>query len=434
MTALQNNKRNSPAVCQVGDKDVIEKMLRKPRQRMDIFRSIDTADQSHVLLSQAPRVQKSILNSLHTHELIPILNSVDPDQATALMRQLPEMRARRLTHQLSEQLREKVEFLLRFHPKTAAGMMDVDYILVTPEQTFGNVAKLIEKHDLETGRPPLVLVMNDASKLLGELPAYVLALKPATTKVGNNIRRLPVLIYNADERAVVTTFIRHPHRKVVVLDEDKSVLGVIHSDDILAVLDKRTARDLFRFAGVSSEEDALDGPLLKFKNRWLWLVINLGTAFLAASVVGIFEDTIAAFTLLAVYMPIVAGMGGNAGTQTMAVAVRGIVLKEVDLTTGWKFIGNEAASGALNGVVNGLIVGIVATVFNHSPMLGLVLAIAMVANLVIAGLFGALIPLIMKALNKDPATSATIFITTCTDVGGFFIFLSLAKALLTPGS
>lgn len=434
MASLLKKKKTPPAVCQIGDRDVIEKMLRKPRQRMEIFRSIDTADQGRVLMCQAPRVQKSIMNNLHTHELIPILNSVDPDQATQLMRQLPESRAKRLTNQLSQQLREKVEFLLRFHPKTAAGMMDVDYILVHQGQTFGDVAKLIEKHDRETGRPPIVLVMDQSSKLLGELPVYILALKPASTKVSNNTRKLPSLIYNSDERAVVSTFLKHPHRKVVVLDEDKSVLGVIHSDDILAILDKRTARDLFRFAGVSSEEDALDSPLQKFKHRWMWLVINLATAFLAASVVGMFEDTIAAITLLAVYMPIVAGMGGNAGTQSMAVAVRGIVLKEVDLASGWKFVWNEIVSGAMNGVVNGLIVGLVATIFNGSPMLGLVLAIAMVVNLMIAGLFGALIPLIMKALGKDPATSATIFITTCTDVGGFFVFLSLAKLLLTPGS
>ncbi len=147
-----------------------------------------------------------------------------------------------------------------------------------------------------------------------------------------------------------------------------------------------------------------------------------------------FEETIAAFTLLAVYMPIVAGMGGNAGTQTMAVAVRGIVLKEIDLASGWKFIGHEIASGAMNGAVNGIIVGLVATFFNQSLMLGVVLAIAMVVNLIIAGFFGALIPLVMKAFGKDPATSATIFITTCTDVGGFFVFLSLANMLLTKGS
>lgn len=429
--ALTIQKRKpSENVCDLEDKDVIDQLFRNPRRRMEIFRQIEPTDQGRVLLCQSRRVQKSILTKLHTHELIPMLNTVDPDQATDLIRQLPKIRANRVTVQLSDQIREKVEFLLRFHPKTAAGMMDVDYVLVHPEDTFKEVAAAIRDHESKTGRPPIVLI-SDGGKLLGELPIYVLALKPSTTKVGTLAHRLPAVVYNSDERAVVNTFLRNPHRKVVVLDEDKSVLGVIHSDDILALLDKRSARDLFRFAGVSNEEDALDTPVMKFKNRWLWLVINLGTAFLAASVVGMFEETIAAFTLLAVYMPIVAGMGGNAGTQTMAVAVRGIVLKEVDLKTGWKFVGSEIVSGAMNGAVNGLIVGAVATFFNKSPMLGLVLAIAMVANLVIAGLFGALIPLIMKALGKDPATSATIFITTCTDVGGFFVFLSLAKMLLT---
>ncbi len=434
MASLLKKKNTSQAVCQIGDKDVVEKLLRKPHQRMEIFRSLETADQARVIVCQSTRVQKAIVTRLNTHELIPLLNSVDPDQATDLMRLLPDKKAKHLTTQLSEQVREKVEFLLRFHPKTAAGMMDVDYIIVHQDQTFGNVSKLIEKHDLETGRPPIILVMDEASKLLGELPIYALALKPARAKISASVKRLPSLIYNTDEREVVTTFLKHPHRKVVVLDEDKSVLGVIHSDDILAILDKRTTRDLFRFAGVSNEEGALDSPMDKFKHRWLWLVINLGTAFMAASVVGMFEETIAAFTLLAVYMPIVAGMGGNAGTQTMAVAVRGIVLKEIDLASGWKFIGNEILSGAMNGAVNGLIVGLVATFFNHSPMLGVVLAIAMVVNLIIAGFFGAVIPLIMKAFGKDPATSATIFITTCTDVGGFFVFLSLANMLLAKGA
>lgn len=413
--------------------EVIDKLLRNSKKRMVVFRQLEPLDQATVIISQSRRMQKSILGSLHNDEIIKMLNYLDPDRATDLIRQLPKNRSQKVTDQLSSQLREKVEFLLRFHPKTAAGMMDIDYILVAPTATFGEIAKSIQDHDNQTGRPPLVLVM-DKDQLYGELPVYVLALNPASTKAGKHARKLPTVTYNADERQVVNTFIKHPHRKIVVFDEDGSVLGIIHSDDVLALIDKHALRDLYNFAGVSNEEDALDSPIQKFRHRWIWLIINLGTAFLAASVVGMFESTIAAFTLLAVYMPIVAGMGGNAGTQTMAVAVRGIVLKEVDLKTGWKFVGNEIASGFLNGAVNGAIVALVATFVNKSPLLGLVLAIAMIVNLVIAGLFGALIPLIMKAFGKDPATSATIFITTCTDVGGFFVFLSLAQLILTKGA
>jgi magnesium transporter len=156
----------------------------------------------------------------------------------------------------------------------------------------------------------------------------------------------------------------------------------------------------------------------------------LGTAFLAASVVGLFTDTISKFTLLAVYMPIVAGMGGNAGTQALAVAVRGLALKEVELKTSKKLIINEMISGGVNGVINGILVALVAIFINQSPALGLVIGIAMIVNLINAGLFGALVPMIMKSLGKDPASSATIFITTATDVIGFFVFLGLASIIL----
>jgi len=411
------------------DRDALSRLLQKSRRRLDVFRDIDSADQGQILLTQSTRVQSFLINRLHNDELIVILNHLDPDRATQLIRNLPAKRGKRLSHQLSQQIKEKVEFLLRFHPKTAAGMMDVDYVLVHPQDNFGQIAKAIQEHDAQTGRPPIVLC-EEAGKILGEVPVHVLALHPKTTQADGYYRKIPTVLYNEDERAVVNTFLHHPHRKIVVLDDDRSVLGIIHSDDILALVDKRNVHDLFKFAGVSSEEDALDSAWTKFRSRWVWLVINLGTAFLAASVVGLFEDTISKFTLLAVYMPIVAGMGGNAATQTLAVSVRGLVMKEIDLKTGWSFVGREAFAGLLNGLLNGVIVALVATIFNQSPMLGLVLAIAMIVNLVIAGFFGAVIPLIMKSLGKDPAASATIFITTCTDVGGFFVFLGLAKMIL----
>ncbi len=429
----KKQRRIAPVSPKGSDRDTLAHLLRVSRRRMDVFRDIEPAEQGQALLAQTRKIQTFILGRLHNDEIIRLLNHLDPDRATQLIRQLAPNRAKRITTQLSEQIKGKVEFLLRFHPRTAAGMMDVDYVLVKPDDTFNDVAKAIEVHDRQTGRPPIVLCVENGA-VLGELPLHVLALKPKTTKVNHFCRRLPRVQYDDDERAVLNTFVRHPHRRVVVMDDDQSVLGIIHSDDVLSLIDKRAMRDLFKFAGVSNEEDALDSSFSKFRHRYLWLMINLGTAFLAASVVGLFEGTISKFTLLAVYMPIVAGMGGNAATQTLAVAVRGLVMKEIDLKTGWNFVGKEVFAGLMNGLLNGVIVGLVAVLFNKNPMLGFVLFAAMVANLIIAGFFGAVIPLIMKKLGKDPATSATIFITTCTDVGGFFVFLSLAKVLLVPGT
>jgi magnesium transporter len=217
---------------------------------------------------------------------------------------------------------------------------------------------------------------------------------------------------------------------MAVLDDDESILGVIDTEDLHRVIEEEAGETLYEFTGVQEEESVLDGPLSKVRHRYKWLISNLGTAFLAAGAVGFFEDTIAAFTLLAVYIPVVAGMGGNAGTQSMAVTVRGIAFGQISLATGNRAIINEVIAGGANGLITGVLVAAIATVFNQSPLLGLVLGVSMVLNLVIDGFFGTFIPLTLDRIGKDPATSATIFITTATDVLGFFIFLGLAQAVL----
>jgi magnesium transporter len=244
------------------------------------------------------------------------------------------------------------------------------------------------------------------------------------------VREAPAVRYDATDADVVGLVREDPESAIAVLDDDDSILGVIYAEDLLRLVEAEAGETLYEFTGVAEEESVLDGPLAKVRSRYLWLIVNLGTAFLAAAVVGLFEATIAAFTLLAVYMPVVAGMGGNAGTQSMAVTVRGIALGQVSLSTGARVIGNEVIAGAANGAITGALVAVVAAVFNRSPLLGVVLGVSMVVNLVIAGFFGTLIPLVLSRIGKDPATSATIFITTATDVLGFFVFLGLAKVVL----
>lgn len=413
----------------VADEKIIDQLTKLPKVRLTIFRDIDVAQQGFVLLKLSKRIRSSIVEDLDNDELIALLNYLDPDKATDIIQELKPHRAKKITSELSDTVRDKVETLLSFNPRTAAGLMNLDYVEIAPNMHFEDVSANIIEHEKRTGKFPSILVV-DNGKLLGELPGHELALHSGKEKVESYVKRVPSVHFDNDEHKVVNSFIKHPHNKVVVLAEDESILGVIHSDDLLNLIDKRTANDLYGFAGVNKEEDALDGVGTKVRNRYLWLMINLGTAFLAASVVGMYEGTIAKLTLLAVYMPIVAGMGGNAATQTLAVAVRGLVLKEIDLRHGLNFAARELGAGIINGIINGAIVALVAIVINKNPMLGLVLALAMIGNLVIASVAGAIVPLIMKALGKDPATSATVFITTCTDVGGFFIFLSLAQLML----
>jgi magnesium transporter len=213
---------------------------------------------------------------------------------------------------------------------------------------------------------------------------------------------------------------------IPAVDEANKLVGVITVDDVIDVIKDEATEDLYRLAGVSSDERVFTPATESLRKRMPWLIVNLITAFLAAAVVGLFESTIDAWTALAVFMPIVAGMGGNAGTQTLTVIVRGIALGELTWTNSRKALGKEVMIGIGNGIVLGTIAAMVAWARNGDPRLGIILGIAMVINLFVAGLAGTLIPLGLKALKVDPALASAVFITTFTDVCGFASFLGLA--------
>lgn len=418
------------SISEVSDKKLITELIGSPSTRSLLFKGIEPSRQGYLLLRLSTRIQKDLLNKLNNDEILALLNPLDPDKATDVLQILPYARSKKITDSLTENIKEKVEFLLKFNPKAAAGLMNLNYIIIQKNTKLDKVIEELNEYETKTGKFPTILIV-EAGKLIGELPGSTLAIHRTNDIQDKLIRRIPTVRFDSEVTKVMNSFVRNPHHKVAVIDDDDSVLGIIHSNDVLRLIDKHAMKDLYGFAGVDTEESVLDSPLVKVKYRYKWLIINLATAFLAASVVGLFEDTISKITLLAVYMPIVAGMGGNAGTQALAVAVRGLVLKEVDLKTSKKLVINEMISGGINGVINGIIVAFIATVFNHSPALGFVIGIAMVINLITAGFFGALVPMIMKYLGKDPASSATIFITTATDVIGFFVFLGLAQVVLT---
>lgn len=410
-------------------KNELNNLLIFSKRSLSIFKEIPFNKQGFVLLGLPKNTQKRILNKLKNQEIIRLLHYLDPSGAVNLLRNIKkDSRRNKIITELKKDIKDKVEFLLKFDPKTAAGLMNLSYIEVDKNLKIKDILKLVKGYEKKMKRFPEILVVEDGL-LLGELEAHSLFL-PSNRKVENYVRKVPTIEYNKSEKEIIKFFKKNPHKQIVVLDEDKSILGIIYSDDILELINKETVKSLSSFAGVSEEEDVYDSALTKVKNRYKWLIINLFTAFLAALVVSLFEETISAFVLLAIYMPVVAGMGGNAGTQTLAVVVRGIALRKIEIETAKRVIFNEILAGAINGVITGLIVAFAASLFNKNPLLGLVVGMAMVINLMIAGFFGTIIPLIMKRLKKDPASSATIFITTATDVLGFFVFLGLARILL----
>ncbi len=408
---------------------LINEIYSFPNEAISKFKKMPVNKQGFVLLNLSKNIQQKIMGKISNNELINLVEYLDPDDTKDLLQNINDKRRNIILEELSEELRTKVEFLFRFNPGTAASVMSLNYIQVNKGITFKKLLNIIQKHEKRTGKVPAILVVED-NFLIGELPIHTLAIIKKNERVGKYVKKIPSIHYNKNEKDVVAMFKHHPHNKIVVLDKDNCILGVIYSDDVLKLIEKHSSNSFRTFAGVRKEEDVLDSAVLKVKNRYKWLIFNLGTAFLAASVVGLFQETISAFVLLAVYMPIVAGMGGNAGTQTLAVVVRGLALKEIELRTGKKVILNEVLAGGINGIINGILVAVIAILWNKSPLFGLIIGLAMIINLLIAGFFGAVIPLIMKQLGKDPASSATIFITTATDVFGFFVFLGLASIML----
>ncbi len=401
----------------------------KPEDNLEIFRDVPVNKRGFLLMDLPRSIRTEIMAELSDEEMIKLLAYLDVDQTTDLLQHIKSSRRDLITEKLSEHLRAGVEFLLKFDPRTAAGNMSLDYIEVHKSATFGDVSKVAMRHEKRTAKFPAILVVEDGF-LVGELPAHLLAVGKKTEKIAKHIKILPHIKYNKYSDDIMKVFVKNAHNKVIVIDEDNSIMGVLYSDDILRLLNKQSAKSLSDFAGVNDEEDVLDGAMLKVNHRYKWLIINLATAFFAAFVVSLFQDTISKYVILAAYLPIVAGMGGNAATQTLAVIVRGITLKEVEFGNAKKAIRNEVIAGGVNGAITGLIAMVVALATNQTPMFGLIIALAMTFNLIIAGFFGAIIPLLMKKMGKDPATSATIFITTATDVCGFMAFLGLAKLLM----
>ncbi len=399
------------------------------KNRMRVFIELPDEKKAQILLKLSKNISASIIDGLKDPELIKIFEHLDPDEVTDLIQLAPKSRQKRVIKKMTLELRQSVQFLNQFDPETAAGLMSLDYIQVDHTDNFEEVAKQFKVHETRTGRLPAILVLKDGF-LKGYLPGHELGFAKPAENIDGYIKKIPEVKHNALKEEVLQIFRAHPHNKIVVLGQKNNIVGVIYSDDLLRIINESTAEHLYDFAGVKEEESIFDNIKQKVGNRYKWLIINLATAFLAAFTVSLFEDTISKYVLLAVYMPIVAGMGGNAGTQTLAVLVRGIALKQIELKTAWPTIKKEILAGIINGAITGVLVAIVVILVNRDIKIALVLAMAMIINLLVAGFFGALIPLIMKKLGKDPATSATIFITTATDVLGFIAFLGLATLIL----
>ncbi len=394
------------------------------------FALLPPEKQAEVALALSEDSKKRIFPRLSEAIVSRFLHFNDEDDATDILQYLSPTRRNSILLSMKEDKRRKIEKLLRFGSETAGGLMDLNFIVVRPSFTWSEVLEKVREHLQGKRDMPTVLVVSDDGKAQGFLPERVLLFPPQNAKVIDQMIPLTIVSHKVDRENVMLLMSKVRSEVVCVTDDNELVLGIIHLRDLMKVAQAEATEDIYRFAGVDVEEHALDSVFSKVKHRYNWLLINLLTAFLAAFVVSRFQGTISRFAILAAYMPIVAGMGGNSATQALAVVVRGIALGEIGWSKAKKVVLKEALAGTINGVITGVCAALVSGMFGAPRILGIILAAAMIINLFVAGFFGALIPFILKRLKIDPAIASSVFVTTTTDVCGFLAFLGLATIFM----
>ena len=383
----------------------VQETIAMSRQPAEAFTALPEREWRDAFFALPESVRETVAIGMRPSQLEAFVDRLDPDETTDLLGYVDESTRETLLATLDKSRREKVDFLLSFDPESAAGVMSLDYVTVDANRSFEEVTERVRRFEDRSGRVPTIFVTDDEA-LLGELPGAALSVADTDSEsISEYVQETPSIRYDRDDEEVLEVFRQNSERTIAVLDKDEDILGVIYASDLLRLIDEAAGETLYEFTGVSEEESVLDGPVEKVRRRYKWLILNLGTAFMAAAVVGLFESTIAAVAILAAYMPVVAGMGGNAGTQAMAVTVRGISLGQVSLATGKRVIANEVIAGAANGIITGALVAVIATAFSFGDFglaLGAVIGISMVANLVIAGFFGAFTPWFSTGSGSTP--------------------------------
>ena len=357
-----------------------------------------------------------------------ILTELDPARAALLLSRLERDERDARLSKLDPGLATELQELMSYPEDSAGHLMETRVPTFRPGLT---VKETLERLRSAGERPRFsLLVVNEARKLLGLLTLADIVIADPAMRLEQLIKDRPPAIHAMAPRDDVVAALTQARLRVLpVVDGQDRLLGIIRHDALVKAVQEDAAGDLAALFGAGKEERALSSPLVAVKKRLPWLNINLLTAFLAAAVVGLFESTIAQFTALAVLLPVVAGQSGNTGAQALAVTMRGLALREVRARHWFPVALKEAVAGALNGVAIAIVTGIGVLVWSQSYGLTLVIFLAMILSMVIAGVAGAAIPMILSAMRQDPAQSGSIILTTVTDVMGFFSFLGLATVL-----
>lgn len=376
-------------------------------------------------------VRVQVLEDMSADEIARIISDLESDDALDLMLPLDTEFQREILRRLSAKTRIAIEEGLSFPEKSAGRLMQREFVAVPQFWTVGKTLDYIRAAQDTLPEDFYDLIVIDPSyHVVGEIPLNRLIRASRGDKIDAlSLKETHPIPATMDQEEVATIFRNEGLASAPVVDDDERLIGIITYDDVIYVIDEEAEEDILKLAGVK-QDDFYSSIFTTAGSRMRWLCVNLLTAFMAAYVISLFGATIEKIVALAVLMPIVAGMGGNAGTQAMTVAVRAIATNELSGANAWRIIGKEATVGLLNGLLFSVLIGLSAGFWFQSIGIGSVIAAAMIINLVVAGFFGASIPVILDKIGVDPAVASSIFLTTMTDVIGFFAFLGLATIFL----
>ena len=402
-----------------------------PGKREVVWGLVDPEDDGEVLVHVGDEVRESLIAEMDPDELVAAVEDLDIDDLADLVEDLPDTVIDEVLKSMDRENRERLEQVLSYDEDTAGRLMNPDVVTVRADTTVDVVLRYLRLRGELPEHTDHLYVVNRRHQLMGWVAIQDLVTSDPNTPVNKLIDdELESIHVDETSDKVAREFSDNDWMSAPVVDDGNVLLGRITIDDVVDIIREQAEHQVLGAAGLDEDEDLFSPVRRAFRNRLLWLGINLGTAFIAASVVGRFEGTIEKIVALAVLMPIVAGMGGNAGTQVLTLMVRGIALGQIASSNIPTLVWKEVRVAVINGVVLGLLLGAIVLAWFHDPKLSLVIASALTINLCFAALGGVFVPVTLKRMGFDPALAGGVILTTITDVMGFLSFLGLATLIL----
>ncbi len=402
-----------------------------PGKRTVVWGLVDPEDDGEVLVHVGDEVRESLLAEMDPDEIIAAVEDLDIDDLADLVDDLPDTVIDEVLKSMDRDNRERLEQVLSYPQDTAGRLMNPDVVTVRTDTTIDVVLRYLRLRGELPEHTDHLYVVSRRHQYLGRISLQALLTHEPNTAINQLIDdEQPAIEVEESDLEVARQFSDHDWISAPVVDDNNILLGRITIDDVVDIIRDQAEHQALGAAGLDEDEDLFSPVPRAFRRRLLWLSINLGTAFLASSVVGRFEGTIEKIVALAVLMPIVAGMGGNAGTQVLALMVRGLALGQVGASNVRVLLWKELRVAAMNGITLGLVLGLVVWLWFGDPALSLVIGSALTINLLFAASAGVIVPLTLKRLGFDPALAGGVILTTVTDVMGFLAFLGLATLVL----